>query len=125
MADREGRRSGNNDIYSKRLAMGGSAVDVPLAPPSDLTLAAAPNPMVTTTTLRFSLAAAQRGRLEVLDVTGRVVRVLLEEQDLPAGPRAITWDGRDRSGMTTPAGLYWVRLATSSSTELRTLARLR
>lgn len=118
-------RNGNNDIYAKRLAIGGSTVDVPAALPSALTLAAAPNPMMTATTLRFSLAAAERGSLDVLDLTGRVVRVLLEEQDLPAGPRAITWDGRDRSGVATPAGLYWVRLATTSGTEVRALARLR
>ena len=118
-------RNGNNDIYSQRLAMGGGAVDVPELPPSPLSLAAAPNPMTTTTTLRFSLALPQRGRLEVLDLTGRVVRVLLEEQDLPAGTRAVLWDGRDRAGALTPAGLYWVRLATPAGAEVRTIARLR
>jgi hypothetical protein len=118
-------RSGDNDIYAKRLAMGGGAVDVPELPAGRLSLAAAPNPMTTTTTLRFSLAAQERGRLEVLDVTGRVVRVLLEEQDLAAGARAVSWDGRDRAGLLTPAGLYWARLVTTSGTEVRSLARLR
>lgn len=118
-------RNGNNDIYAKQLAMGGAAVDVPALPESHAGLAAAPNPMTATSTLRFSLAAAERGRLEVLDVTGRVVRVLLEEQDLPVGTRAVSWDGRDRAGVNTPAGLYWVRLVTTSSTEVRRLARLR
>ena len=118
-------RNGNNDIYAKRLASGGSAVDVPPAAPSSLELSAAPNPMTSSATVRFSIAQPEHASLEVLDVTGRVVRVLIEPQLLPAGARSASWDGRDDRGAAAPAGLYWIRLVTGTQTRVRMLARLR
>jgi len=50
---------------------------------------------------------------------------VLDDRALPAGPTSIGWDGREASGASAPAGLYWARLATPSRTEVRKLARLR
>jgi hypothetical protein len=41
-------------------------------------------------------------------VQGRRVARLLERV-LPAGRHVITWDGRDRTGRWTAAGVYFVR----------------
>ena len=118
-------RNTNYDVFAKRLALGGSTVDVPPASLAGLALSAAPNPMVTGTMLRFTLDVREPARLEILDLGGRVVRVVLDDRALPAGPASIGWDGREASGASAPAGLYWARLATPSRTEVRKLARLR
>jgi flagellar hook assembly protein FlgD len=81
--------------------------------------------MTTHTWFRFSLPAAERAGLQLLDVTGRVVRTLLEEQELPAGEHAALWDGKDGAGALAPAGLYFARLVTAAHTEVRQVARLR
>ena len=117
-------RNGNNDVYAKRLGQS-PAVDVPLATPASLALAAAPNPMESHVWLRFTLPTAQRVGLQILDVTGRVARTLLEGQELPAGPGAAQWDGKDGAGALAPAGLYFARLKTATQTEVRAIARLR
>ena len=31
----------------------------------------------------------------------------------PAGPHAVTWDGRDESGMAVAPGIYFVRIQSS------------
>ena len=103
-------RNLNFDIYAKRMAAGGVTLDAPLAELEGLALTAAPNPMRTTATLRFRLAATATVRLDVLDLAGRVVRVLLGPAGLAAGPHEIAWDGRDTAGAPAPAGLYFVRL---------------
>lgn len=73
------------------------------------TLACAPNPFNPRTSFRCELPRAGHARLVVYDVAGRRVRGLLDG-DLPAGPRAVAWDGRDDTGRTVAAGSYLARL---------------
>lgn len=78
-------------------------------------LRVAPNPTRGAALLSFGLATAQAVRAEVYDVTGRVVRHLAEGVR-PAGPQALTWDGRDDTGQRAMAGLYFIRVVTGSGT---------
>ena len=103
-------RGGPSDIYLRRITASG-AVDVPLADDETLDLAPpAPNPARGATLLRYRLEAASLVRLEIVDVTGRVVRVLLDGTPQAAGPHAERWDGCDSAGDRAPTGLYFVRL---------------
>ena len=74
-----------------------------------LELAAAPNPFVGQVALRYTLAVRDDVRLEILDVSGRRVR-LLEDGSRDAGVRTIHWDGRDDGGSARAAGLYFAHL---------------
>jgi glycosidase len=92
----------------------------PASPARRMPLLAAPNPLRDTTTLRFGLARAARVQLDVLDVSGRRVRSL-GARLLDAGVNAVRWDGRDDSGRTVGAGLYFARVladGVSSTTRL-------
>jgi photosystem II stability/assembly factor-like uncharacterized protein len=80
-------------------------------PPRSRLLAAMPNPFNPRTTLSWELAEAGRVRLEIFDVRGRRVRKLVD-RDLPAGPHAIGFDGRDDDGRTLASGVYYMRLDT-------------
>ncbi|RMG68138.1 MAG: hypothetical protein D6715_03045, partial [Calditrichaeota bacterium] len=68
-----------------------------------------PNPFNPETVIEFELPAAQQVRLEVLDVLGRRVRLLLQGY-LPAGTHQVRWDGRTESGREAAAGTYFYRL---------------
>jgi hypothetical protein len=83
----------------------------------------APNPAHGGTTLHFSLPAAGRVRVEVVDVAGR--RVWEHSETLASGSHAWLWDGRDSSGRTLEAGLYLVRLVTPWGTRGARLAWVR
>jgi beta-lactamase superfamily II metal-dependent hydrolase len=82
-----------------------------------------PNPSRSTTLLRFSLPAAGRARLEIVDVTGR--RMGEFEGEFAAGPQAWRWDGRSPDGSASGAGLYFVRLITPWGTRTERLVRFR
>jgi len=81
-----------------------------------------PNPSRNTTLLRFSLPAAGRARLEIVDVSGRRMGNL--EGEFPAGPQSWRWDGSGPDGGAANAGLYFVRLVTPWGTRTERLVRL-
>ena len=96
----------------------------PPAGPQALSLAPAyPNPFQASATLRFTLPSAGRVRLGFYDVSGRVVRTLVDDV-LPAGPHAAQWDGRDALGHPLPGGLYFARLEASGREAVQRLMRL-
>lgn len=96
----------------------------PVAAPSDRLLLAppAPNPFTASTRIRFALPAAGLVRLDVFDVSGRLVERLLETH-LPAGANEVTWDGRDARGRSVPSGVYLFRLETPGEALTRKVVR--
>lgn len=82
-----------------------------------------PNPFNPATTIRFSLAAESAVRLDVFDVTGRLVRTLADGR-LAAGAHAVAWDGRDRRGGRVASGIYLYRLITPAERAERKMVLL-
>ncbi|MFN8587176.1 MAG: kelch repeat-containing protein [Candidatus Eisenbacteria bacterium] len=86
--------------------------------------AAAPNPFVSVTTLRWTQSRAGRTRLAVFDAQGRRVRALLDETRLAGAGRA-EWDGADEDGTSVGPGVYFVTLEYPGARETRRVLRLR
>jgi len=84
----------------------------------------APNPFRTQLAIRYSLASEGLVMLRVHDLTGRVVRTLVNSQQKP-GRYSLTWNGRDDRGRLLGNGVYFCKLATgdNGSTEKLVLAR--
>ncbi len=72
-------------------------------------MSASPNPFNPATTIAFELAAPGQVSITVYDVSGRMIRSLVDGH-LPAGMHEVTWNGRDRSGATVASGVYFYRL---------------
>lgn len=72
-----------------------------------------PNPFNPSTTIRFTLDRPQGVRLELFDVTGRLVRELYDGH-LDAGDHRMTWDARSES-----SGTYLVVLRGDQGTRTR------
>lgn len=81
-----------------------------------------PNPFRPSTTLRFELERSGPVRLSVHDVSGRLVRTLLDAP-LDAGPHEIRWDAQGVRGAVA-AGVYFVRLEAGGVVESRRAIRL-
>ena len=96
-----------------------------LVPAGPILHGAAPNPFNPRTVIAFSLVSAGRVHLQILDLGGRRVHVLLAGEDIAAGRHEYLWDGRDGSGLEAPSGVYLVRLEAGgvSRTEPVTLVR--
>jgi len=97
---------------------GGSTAALDFAP-------AQPNPARGSTRFAFTLGAAARAELTVLDLSGRRVRTLVGGDALPAGSHDAVWDGRDDAGTPLSTGLYFARLRVgdTSRTQRVVLAR--
>ncbi len=78
---------------------------------------AKPNPARHGTRIGFELPHGARVRLEVFDVSGGLVRNLLDAQH-PAGPGSAEWDGRDARGNPVGSGVYLYRLHIEGSREI-------
>lgn len=88
-------------------AVGG--VDEPV-PVTSAFVACAPNPTRGPTAVSYSLKQAGRVQLGIYDVTGRLVRRLVDGER-PAGAGTVVWNGTDESGARLGAGMYFIRLA--------------
>ena len=87
----------------------GTALGVDPASSRALRLVALPNP--SSGPLAFDVASPADGAqsLDVLDLSGRLVRHL-EQGWRAKGARRIAWDGTNEAGTRLPAGVYLVRL---------------
>lgn len=68
-----------------------------------------PNPFNTTTQLRFAISTSQKVRLEIFDLLGKHVAILLNNM-LESGEHTIEFDARD-----LPSGIYFYKLQTATS----------
>jgi len=87
---------------------------VPTPPVSISTITAAPNPFASSTHIAFTAPVSTRVSLDVFDVAGRRVAVLVSDQ-IARGPGAVEWNGRDSGGHRLGSGVYFVRLSLNGS----------
>lgn len=73
-----------------------------------------PNPSVGECEIEFALKTAAPVSVVILDVSGRLIRHLLDGPH-PAGDYSLIWDGRDDDGREVPAGIYFARMVTSEA----------
>ena len=64
-----------------------------------------PNPFNPATTISYEIPAAGHVTIKIYDLTGRLVKVLVN-QNLQPGAHSITWDGTDMRGAKVAAGIY-------------------
>ena len=95
------------------------ATDAPVVTATTFGLSAPrPNPFSGTTDIRYTLERASATRIVVYDVSGRLVRSLLE-RDMPAGAHSVRWDGKDGEANPAAAGIYFVRLESDARQDIR------
>jgi len=77
-----------------------------------------PNPFNPTTTIEYSLTGSGRVSLRVYDVTGRLVRTLVDGEK-GRGVYAQVWDGRNDRGESVVTGVYFYRLRAGQTVHTR------
>jgi len=69
-------------------------------------LGARPNPFRGSTEIQFALPRAMDVTIQVHDLSGRLVRTVLQGE-IGAGTHGVTWDGRNDAGLQAGAGVYF------------------
>jgi parallel beta-helix repeat protein/predicted outer membrane repeat protein len=94
-----------------------SVEDVPGQPRRSMLRNAVPNPFNPQTRISFGLQRETTVSLQVFDIAGRLVRVLIDGEVRDRGNHEIVWDGRDDNGNQMASGIYVCRLAAGGITE--------
>jgi hypothetical protein len=96
----------NNNGSEVTLPGGG---ETPYVPVTTALMQNHPNPFNPTTTIVFDVATAGAVRIEIYDVSGSLVRTLVNEEK-GIGRHVATWDGRDGTGNQVHTGVYFCRM---------------
>ena len=84
-----------------------------------------PNPLNPSAKLTFSLSKPGAVKVQMFDISGRLVRTLLDEANSPAGYRDVTIDGRGTTGNRLPSGVYFVQIKGDGQTENKAITILK
>ena len=82
-----------------------------------------PNPTFRLSRVEYSLPHNGPATLRLFDLSGRVVRTLVDGS-LTAGRHVATWDGQDSQGRQVPAGAYFYELKAAGQRQTRQVVRL-
>ena len=85
-------------------------------------LGAVPNPFNPQTTIAFDLPRQTAVSLRVFDVSGRLVRVLLDGEIVTEGRHETVWNGCDDSGRRVASGTYFYRLEAVEYSETKRMS---
>ena len=78
-----------------------------------------PNPFNATTQIQFDLPKSSHVKLEIFNVLGQKIKTLVDEE-LQAGYKQVTWDGKDQRGNLVSTGIYFYRIrAENQFTDMR------
>jgi flagellar hook assembly protein FlgD len=83
-----------------------------------------PNPFNPKTAIAFSLTEPGDVTLEVYDVAGRRVAILLDRH-MDAGAHVAHWDGRTSDGERAASGVYFYKLAAGDERTSRKMVLLK
>lgn len=121
--------AGKVTLYFGGPVVSGSAALATAAPPSDelsshgsdahskttpVSIQSYPNPFNAATTISYSLNANSHVKLEIFDILGHRVAMLVDGQE-SAGLHQVTWNGKDITGRALASGVYIYRLSAEST----------
>ena len=84
-----------------------------------------PNPFNPETTIRYDLSSDAIVSLTIYNITGQVVRKLVDGESLAAGQYQAVWDGRSESGASVASGMYFYLLHAGDYVAKRKMVLLR
>jgi hypothetical protein len=79
-----------------------------------------PNPFIGRTVIRYALPMKSRVSLRIYDLSGRIVKRVIDRQQKP-GFYMARWDARDSSGRKVSAGVYFCKLSAGDFTATKKL----
>ena len=83
-----------------------------------------PNPFNPTTTISFTLDEPAQTFVTIYNLLGQRVTTLIDV-NLPAGEKAIVWNGTDENGREVSSGVYFYLIQSGKHTESKKMTLLR
>lgn len=96
----------------------------PKVPNSYILYPNSPNPFGDYTTIEYGIPKIDRVILSVYDITGKLVRVLVNEEKKP-GYYTLFWDGKDALGKEISNGIYFYKFEAGNYSSIKKMLLLR
>ena len=90
-----------------------SAVEKDTCPNHSMLYPSVPNPFISSTTIKYSIAKPAYVELRIYNLTGQLVKTLTNTYQ-QAGIYEIEWPGEDENGKPLPSGIYFLQLKVNS-----------
>ncbi len=84
-----------------------------------------PNPFNPTTNISFELPVDKRISVKVFDMSGRLVKSIVDNDLYTKGRHTVQWDGTNASGVTAASGTYVYQLTYGNFSKSRTMVLLK
>ena len=78
-------------------------------------ITSSPNPFTTTANITFNVVGTEPVSVSVYNISGRLVKTIIDNEYLSAGDHSVQWNGVDSRGASVAPGVYFCRLNTGSS----------
>ena len=123
--------SGLNWVFSEQYGTPGlrntpylpDAIEEPLALHTSVLQQNYPNPFNNGTYIEFELDKPEKYLVSVLDVNGRTIRNLNDDNQLST-LHSLYWDGTDGSGKPVASGVYFYRLECSGFSQMKRMVKM-
>jgi flagellar hook assembly protein FlgD len=102
-----------------------SGVEVDTPAGETLLRGCSPNPSHGSAEIEFRLPGPSPVTIRVLDITGRLVRVLAAGAVMVAGDHRLRWDGRNSAGESCASGIYHFAFEANGKRETQRMVLLR
>ncbi len=83
-----------------------------------------PNPFSNFTKIKYQLPEEEKVRIEIIDITGRLIKVLVDEKKSP-GFHSVTWKGEDARGKNVPPGIYFYLIKAGKNRAIKKMIKLK
>jgi hypothetical protein len=98
----------------------------PEAPLINVLYQSYPNPMNPLATIKYSVKETGRVTLTIYDVSGRTVRVLVDEaKQASPTPYSVVWDGKNDAGKRVASGVYFCEMRAKKFSSAKKIVVLR
>ncbi len=84
-----------------------------------------PNPFNAQTTISYNLPKESNVSIRIYDLTGRMVKNLLRDEEQPAGSYRLIWDGTDNSSQPVSTAIYLYELKVGEQKQVKSMIVIR
>jgi hypothetical protein len=84
-----------------------------------------PNPFNPSTTIRFALPEASNVQLEIFNIMGQRVNLLIRSEMYNAGFYEVVWNGLDQNNQPVASGMYMYRITAGEFTQIKRMMFLK
>jgi len=83
-----------------------------------------PNPFTDRLTINIKLGEETKVRLDIYDISNRLVCNIIPNSSLSAGRHIENWGGNDRKGNAVPRGVYYCRMVADENVLFKKIIKL-